>query len=61
MANDKLTVSDSLHDSLVSKNGNEFWKIWRKKFGKKKHNLTGNINEKTGEKINCRRICKLLC
>ena len=50
MANEKLNISDSLHDSLVSKNGNEFWKIWRKKFGKKKQNLPGNINGKTDEK-----------
>ena len=50
MANEKLNISDSLHDSLKSKNGNEFMKIWRKKFSKKKHNLPGNINGITDEK-----------
>ena len=45
---EKETVSNSLHDALVSKSQNTFWKVWHKKFGKKK-NLSKIIHGLTND------------
>jgi hypothetical protein len=33
MATEKVEITNSLHDSLMSKNQDQFWKTWRSKFG----------------------------
>jgi len=37
---EKEGISDSLHDSLLKKSGNNFWKTWKIKFGKCKSNIS---------------------
>jgi len=43
---EKQDISNSLHDALINKNKNSFWKMWRNKF-KLKNNRSMTVNGKS--------------